>query len=250
MKLLRIGSVYLGCCMLASAALAQIPSGSIKQGTVLDASGIQLASFGKPMPLPPGSWEVIRRADSEVKLTGEGRSAAPKVSLTIRNTDVNAPLAVIVLAYTPENIQIRWNGNPKCEDSKANLVEDFGTTTGSLTYACLTAYANRGGFKKFVADAPTQPNAWVTANFSPLVAYLADIPDRIIGSSLHVNRDRGRSLEIAFIVRSNTTTLTGEPLDDATRTWIKTTGQAYIDFLEGNASRVQPFPASTMAAAQ
>jgi hypothetical protein len=31
-------------------------------------------------------------------------------------------------------------------------------------------------------------------------------------------------------------------LDDATRTWIKSTGKAYIDFLEGNASKIQAFP--------
>jgi hypothetical protein len=247
---LQISSVFLGCCMLASIAKAQVPTESIKQGTILDASGIQLSFFGSPMPLPPGKWEVVQRVDSEVKLKGEGPSAAPKVSLTVRNTDVTAPLAAMVIGYTPEVIQIRWNGNAKCEDSKANLVEDFGTTTGSLTYACSISYANKEGFKAFVANAPAHANAWVKANLSPLVPYLADIPDRNIWSSLQVNRDRGRSLEIAFIARSNTATSTGKPLDSATSAWIKSTGKAYIDFLESNASTVQPMPASTKATAE
>ncbi len=246
----KICEISLAYCLLTSVAMAQVPSDAIKQGTVLDALGIQLSFFGNPMPLPPGKWEVIRRADSEVKLTGEGRSAAPKVSLTLRNTDVTATLAAMVIGYTPEVIQIRWNGNVKCEDSKANLVEDFGTTTGSLTYACSISYANKEGFKTFVANAPAHANAWVKENLSPLVPYLADIPDRNIWSSLHVNRDRGRSLDIAFIARSNTAISTGKPLDGATGTWIKSTGKAYIDFLEGNASIVQSIPVSAVAAAQ
>jgi hypothetical protein len=250
MKLLPISSISLGCCMLASAALAQVSTESIKQGTVLDAAGIQLSTFGKPMPLPPGKWEVVQRADSEVKLTGEGLSAAPKVNLTVRNTDVTAPLAAMVVSFTPEVIQIRWNGNIKCEAPKANLVEDFGTTTGSLTYACSIAYANQAGFKKLVANASAHANDWIKANLPPLGAYQADMPDKITWSSLHVNRDRGRNISIEFFARSNGSTSTGEPLDDATRTWIKSTGKAYIDYLEGSASRIQPFPIVAPISAQ
>jgi hypothetical protein len=156
----------------------------------------------------------------------------------------------MVIGYTPEAIRIRWNGNLKCEDSKANLVEDFGTTTGSLTYACSISYANKEGFKTLVAKAPANANAWLKANLSPLVPYLADIPDTNIWSSLQVNRDRGRSLEIAFITRSDSAISAGKSLDGATSTWIKSTGKAYIDFLEGSTSKVQPIPASTMATAQ
>jgi hypothetical protein len=64
MKPIQINSITLGCCMLASIAMAQVPSDSIKQGTVLTASGIQLSTFGNPLPLPPGKWEVVGRTDS------------------------------------------------------------------------------------------------------------------------------------------------------------------------------------------
>jgi hypothetical protein len=242
MNIIQISGITLGCCMLASAAIAQVPTDSIKQATLLEAVGIQLSPFGKPIPLPPGKWEVVQRADSEVKLKGEGPSTTPKVSLTIRNTDVTALLAAMVVSYTPDAIPIRWNGNTNCEDPKAHLVEDFGTTLGSLTYACSVTHANQVGFKTLVTNASSHANAWVKAHLSPLGAYQADMPDKIIWSSLRVNRDRGRSIEIEFFTRSNTASSTGEPLDDATRTWIKSTGKAYIDFLEGNASKIQAFP--------
>jgi hypothetical protein len=101
-----------------------------------------------------------------------------------------------------------------------------------------------------VANAPSHANAWVKTHLSPLVPFVADIPDRNIWSSLRVNRDSGRSIEIAFIARSNTAVSTGEPLDDATRTWIESTGKAYIDFLEGSTSTVEPFPLAVTTTAQ
>ena len=249
MKLLQFSCIALGCYLLASQAIAQVPSDAIKQGTVLSASGIQLSSFGKPMPLPPGRWEVVPRMDTQVRLTGEGPSAAPKVDLVLRNTDVAAPIAAMMLAYTPETIQVRWNGNTKCADPKANLVDDFGTTTGSLTYACSVSYANKEGFRNFVTNAPSHTNVWVKTHLSALVPFVADIPDRNIWSSLRVNRDRGRSLEIAFIARSNPAPWLDEPLNPSERAWIKSTGKAYIDFLEGNASWVQPFPVAVWTSA-
>jgi hypothetical protein len=156
----------------------------------------------------------------------------------------------MVIAYTPEIIQIRWNGNAKCDEPKANLVEDFATTTGSLTYACSISYANKEGFRMFVANASVHTSAWVKANLSPLAPYIADMPDRNIWSTLLVNRDRGRSIEIVFVGRSNLALATGDPLDHADQAWIKSTGRAYIDFLEGKASTVQPFPVSAMASKQ
>jgi hypothetical protein len=249
MKLLQFSCITLGCFMLASQASAQVPSDAIKQGTVLNAAGIQLSSFGRPMPLPQGNWEVVLRMDSEVKLTGEGPSAAPVVDLVLRNTDVSAPLAALLLAYTPETIQVRWNGNAKCEDPKAHLVDDFGTTAGSLTYACSVSYANKEGFRNFVANAPSHSNAWVKTHLSALAPFAADLPDRNIWSSLRVNRDRGRNIEISFIARSNPAPGSDDPLNRSEQAWIKSTGKAYIDFLEGNASWVQPFPVAVTASA-
>jgi hypothetical protein len=250
MHLLHTSGLSLGCCLLASIALAQVPSDAIRQGTVLDAPGIQLSSFGRPMPLPPGRWEVVSRTDSEIKLTGEGPRMAPKVSLTVHNTDGTAPLAAMVLSYTPDAIQIRWSGYAKCEDAKANLVDDFGTTTGSLTYACSVSYVNPAGFKKFVASAPLHANAWVKTHVSPLAPFVADMPDKSIWSTLQLNRDRGRSLEFAFIARAHPAALPGDPLTPAERDWIQSTGRAYIDFLQGNASTIGAFPVAVVTSAQ
>ena len=249
MKLLPLSCITLSCFVLASQAMAQVPSDAIKQGTVLNASGIQLSGFGKAMPLPPGNWEVVRRTDTEIKLTGEGPSVAPVVDLVLRNTDASAPLAAVMLAYTPEAIRIRWKSNVKCEDPNANLVDDHGTTAGSLTYACSISYVNKEGFKKFVTNAPSHTNDWVKTHLSPLVPFVADIPDRNIWSSLRVNRDRGRNIEIAFIARSNSAPWSDDPLNQSERAWIKSTGKAYIDILEGNASWVQPFPVAVTSSA-
>ena len=161
MNLLRIRHIAVTCCLLSSVAMAQVPTDSIKPGTLLTASGIKLSAFGKPMPLPPGNWEVAYRADKKVELSGAGPAAAPLVTLTLRNTDGAAPLLALVIAYTPEVIQIRWNGNAACEDAKAPFVENFGTTLGSLSYACALAYFHERGFKNLVSTAPSHTNAWV-----------------------------------------------------------------------------------------
>lgn len=68
MHLIRISGITFGCCIPASAANAKVPLCLIKQETVLDAAGIQLSTFGKPMQPPPGKWEVVHRADSVVQL--------------------------------------------------------------------------------------------------------------------------------------------------------------------------------------
>ena len=250
MNLIRISHIAMTCCLLTSVALAQVPTETIKPGTLLSASGIQLTNFGKPLPLPPGNWEVLYRADTALALTGGGRDSAPVVSLTLRNTDGAATLAAMVLVYTPDVIQIHWKGNTACKEGKAPFMEDFGTTTGSLNYACAMAFVNEKGFKSLVSTASTHPNAWVKEFLAPLASHQADLPDRVIWSTLNANRDRSRSLYLTFFSRPAVTSTTGEPLDGATRNWLTATGKAYIDFLEGQASVVQPYPRLEAAVTQ
>jgi hypothetical protein len=173
----------------------------------------------------------------------------------LRNSSIAVTCSVLasvamVLSYTTDAIPIRWKGNTPCKNPSAQFVEDFGTTTGSLNYACAIAYFNPAGFKAFVAATPSHANAWVKENLSPLVPYLTDIPDRNIWSAITLNRDRGRSVEVAFISRPSAAADNGEAFGAAARTWIRSTGKAYIDFLESNSSRVPPYPASDAAITQ
>lgn len=244
MRKFHFGHLCAGCCLLISASLsmAQVPTESIRLGSLLDASGIRLSTFGKPLPLPPGQWEVMRRSDSEIPLTGESRTHAPRVSLTLRNVDTDAPVAAMVIDYTPDPIRIRWNGNSPCQDPKAAFVDDFGTTTGSLSYACATAYVVKQGFRQVVAGTASQSSGWLKENLSVLAPYLADIPDRCVWTRMHFNRDAGRSIAMALISRSTMEPKAGDALDAVTRSWVRSTGRAYLDFLEGNASVVPAYP--------
>ncbi len=109
---------WLGAAALAAtgmSAFSQVPTDDVKVGTRLDASGIKLAGYTKPLPLPEGNWEVVGRHDYKIELTGNnGPSAAPMVSLALRNTDPSKSLVAFLVTYSPETIWIRWNGNPNC----------------------------------------------------------------------------------------------------------------------------------------
>lgn len=231
--------------MLTASAIAQIGTDDVKVGTVLDASGIKMLGFGgKPLPLPPGSWEVVSRIDSSYALTGGSNTSAPKVDLTMRNINASTSnIAAMVVTYSPEVTRIRWSNN-RCESTSANAVEDNGTTTGSNNYICSKSTYGTTGGKKFVQDAATSTNPWVKAHVPSLMPYINDIPDANVLINIVANRDRGRIVVFDMIAKSNGTVKTGDAFDQDIRAWMKATGAAIVSFLDSDASTIGAFPAA------
>lgn len=128
-------------------------------------------------------------------------------------------------------------------------MEDFGTNSSSLMYACATAFYNKNGLKKLVANAPANASPWIKTYLSPLAPYAKDFPEANVWSTLTVNRERGRALSFTFFARSQPDLKSGDKLDLDARDWIKSTGKAYMEFLDGNLSTVQAFPLSNVSPA-
>lgn len=229
--------------MVSASVFAQVGTDDVKVGTVLDASGIKMLGYGgKALPLPPGAWEVIHRIDGTLPLTGGTVSSAPKVELTLRNTSVGASnIAAMVVTYSPEVIRIRWN-NSKCESTNASVVEDNGTTTGSINYICTKATYNTTGGKKYVQGSETSTNAWIKAHVPPLLPYINDIPDANVWISIVANHDRGRIVAFDMIAKSNGTVTAGDAFDQEIRAWVKATGAAVVSFMDNDASSIGGFP--------
>lgn len=211
----------------------------------LVAGAIALEPFAKPMPLPPGSWQVVGRFDKEVY--GGGRQMTAYVTLTLKNTDINAGIAAMVLTFNPERYTANVDAD-KCDSTQYSIREDYGTTAQSPVFACTYGNLRLGSFKQRVANAAQSTMEWDKSYLSPLAPYLAELPDKHLMLWFTVKRADTRRLSFMLFNRLPPEVKPGDTFDLATRSWMVSTGHGLIDFLENKASTIAEFPSVQMTA--
>jgi hypothetical protein len=222
-------------CMAAHAAL---PSDEAVVGQMLDASGVTMKSFQpKALPLPAGNWKIVGRTEDQIKLTGNGPDSVPQITLTLENQDKDSLLVAALVTYTPEQVGIRWNGNSSCQTmgAKANWINDFGKTTGSLIYACTNdyVYLSPRTLKNYLQGIGESKNQWFKTRLTPLAANAANFDfgyNWLWGS---FNKDKGRSLVVTFISKIPADFKAGDATETRLKEWGAQMGEAYIDWLDG-----------------
>ena len=142
----------------APVSLAQTSYEQIQVGAVLRGD-IGLGTFQKPLPLPEGEWLVVGNKSEAQPLTqGAFELSTPKVTLTLKSSASDNPISSLVVTFVPFPSRVSWQSG-KCENTNpAVFVDDFGTTTSSMTYLCAQARAV-SRFKSVVAAARTSSNA-------------------------------------------------------------------------------------------
>lgn len=226
---------------LCAPAFAQVPYDQIEIGTTLDATGISLGLFSKPIPLPEGKWSVVDKHEEQLRLSG-GRSdsptSTPRVSLTLRNTDrQDSPLFAMVVSFTPNSIPINW-GNQKCmAHGPLGLVDDFGMNPDAMLFVCAHADASYN-FRQTVINANENVSPWVK-NFMPaLIPFASEIPTNVVLVDIYGNKFRGKWMGITFLLRADANADVNQAYRSHLSTWMNTAGLSWTKVLNNDATKL------------
>jgi len=233
-------NIILIAAALAFPALvsAQVATDDIKVGTSLTAAGVALHGItARVVPLPPGTWTVIRRFDDKIPL--RNGSDADRVTLTLVNELTDENTVAAVFAYTPDVTKVRWPNVP-CDTGKG-FFETAGTTTGSLDYVCVHAnyFSN---FKPFLKNTGSSNNAWIQANLAPLVPFVDRFPASQIWLTVTANHDLGRSYILTLFARAPIAVKPDDQFDQTIHTWALTAGKAAIASINGDFAPIPNTP--------
>ncbi len=211
-------------------ANAQIYYSKIEAGSILQ-DGISLGVFSTPIPLPPGNWLVVNKRIDEVKLTGGNVNTAPKVVLTLKNTNLdNNIIYAILLSFTPDSISINWNNN-KCESISTNTItDDLGKSPSDLIFVCAKAvpFSN---FRSTLAQATTSTNNWRKLNLSPLSGMFEFFPDNVLLLDIAGNQFHGKNFTYSFIIKHESNLKSDRRYLDYIKSSIHTYGLTLMKFL-------------------
>lgn len=236
---MKISLFSMSLSMFSCLAMAQVPYEKIEVGSVLQKDGISVGSFVKPFPLPDGEWLVVnKRADDIVLRNGRGETVAstPRVFLTMKNKNTSAsPLFAMVMSFTPEASSVNW-GNGNCESKNPKIfVDDFGTRSDSLIYACSYIHTHTR-LKEKIAKVQDGTNKWWKNNLASLAEFADEIPDNAFLIDVMGNQYRGRNISFTFIIRRD-----GDPFSDSgyaahIKDWTHATGLSLQKVVDNSAT--------------
>jgi hypothetical protein len=230
--------------MASTTSHAQVAYDQIEVGTILFPSGIALGLFTKPIPLPPGQWEVVSKQEDALALSG-GRSDAPgstpRISLTLRNLDRQEnPIFALALQFTPNSLAINWRNQPCTAERPSSLLDDFGVNASAMLYACAfgdTAY----NFRKTVTDSPSSSNPFVQSTLAGLVPYASDVPNNAVLVDIQGNKFRGKFMRIIYMLQAEANPDLNPTYRSHLKTWMHDTGTRWMKVLD-NESTALPGP--------
>lgn len=237
--------------VLAQSAFAQTHYEQLEVGTTVQ-GGIGLGVFSKPYPLPPGQWIVAGRTVREIPLVSslskEPSGSVSRYDLTLKNAQPGSMLPLVVVSITGRLTNLSLGNkpcNPSVDKNKwvDTLTERSAGAAGVVGCAVTFGISN---FKKYVADAGVNDNAWMRAVLSPLSGEAYTLPDNALMVSVSAGRFRGHNIEGAFFVRQE-----GNLFDPAyaqhMKPWVHATGLSLMAVVDNNAATLElptPFPAA------
>jgi hypothetical protein len=233
----------------AAPSAAQTAYDKIEVGTKLDAKGIALGLFSKPIPLPEGEWEVLSLREESLPLSGgrsESPTSTPRVFLTQRKLDrQDSPLFAMALHFTPNSIPINWGNQPCTTNNPLGLVDDFGVNASAMLYVCARSDAVYN-FRNIVAEAPNGPNNWEKATLAGLAPFVNDIPTNVVYVNVYGNKFRGKSMGMTFMLRADANADVNAAYRTHLKTWMHDTGTRWMQVLNNEATTL-PGPATYWA---
>lgn len=232
---LAAASTLLACTGL----LAQTSYDKIEVGTVLDAKGIGLGLFSKPIPLPAGEWSVVGIHERQLPLSG-GRSdspgSTPLTTLTLRNTArEGAPLLALIVSFTPNSIPINWGNRPCTTNNPLGLVDDFGLKADAMLYVCAKADAAYN-FRETVRNAKSSSNEWMRTYLPGLTPYADEIPPNVVIMDLYGNKFRGKRMGMTFLLRADANADVNPAYRDHLKAWMHAAGEGWMKVLNNDVS--------------
>lgn len=231
-------------CLTSTTSHAQVAYDQIEVGTILFPSGIALGLFAKPIPLPPGQWEVVSKQEDALALSGghsDTPSSTPRISLTLRNLDRQEnPIFALALQFTPNSLAINWGNQPCASDRPSSLLDDFGVNASAMLYACArgdTAY----NFRKTISESPSSNNLFVKNTLSGLAPYASDFPNNAVLVDIHGNKFRGKFMRIIYLMQAEANPDANPAYRSHLKTWMHDTGTRWMKVLD-NESTALPGP--------
>lgn len=241
--------------LVAQAAQAQTHYEQLEVGATVQ-GWIGLGMFSKPYPLPPGSWVVAGRTVRDIPLVSsqskEPAGSVPRYDLTLKNAQPGSMLPLMVVSITGRltNLSLGTKPcNPSVDKNKwvDTLVERPNSVSAGVQ-GCAVSFGI-SNFKKYVADAAVNDNAWMRSVLSPMSSEAYTLPDNALMVSVAAGRFRGHNIEGAFFVRQE-----GNLFDPAyashMKPWVHATGLSLLATVDNNAATLDlptPFPAATNA---
>lgn len=236
--------------LLAQAAQAQTHYEQLEVGATVQ-GGIGLGVFSKPYPLPPGQWVVAGRTVRDIPLVSsqskEPAGSVPRYDLTLKNAQPGSMVPLMVVSITGRLTNLSL-GNKPCNPSvdKNKWVDTLAErpTSGSAGVQGCAVSFGISNFKKYVADAGVNDNAWMRVVLSPMSSEAFTLPDNALMVSVAASRFRGHNIEGAFFVRQE-----GNLFDPAyashMKPWVHATGLSLMATVDNNAATLDlptPFP--------
>ncbi len=233
-RLVIVAGLWVGTCVHA-----QTPYDSIEVGTQLDARGIGLGFFAKPIPLPAGEWTVVGKHEQQLSLSGgrpDGPSSTPRIMLTLRNTArEGTPLFAIIVGFTPNSIPINWGNRPCTTNNPLGLVDDFGLKTSDMLYVCARADAAYN-FKETIRNVKTNPNEWMKTYLTGLAPHAEDIPANVVSVDVYGNKFLGKWMGITFLLRADANADVNPSYRDHIQSWMHATGKSWMKVINNDAT--------------
>ncbi|MDZ7921184.1 hypothetical protein [Rhodoferax sp.] len=231
--------------LLAQAAQAQTHYEQLEVGKIVQGA-IGLGMFSKPYPLPAGQWMLRGRNVQNIPLvnskTREPSGSVSKYVLTLRNTESESMLPLIVVSFTERRSTLDGGVKPcNLSTNKNDWVDNFSDRPAS-EYSSVGSFvcANSSGvsnFKKLVAEAGSHSNAWVKSILAPVAADANALPDNVVMVNIWASRYRAQTLETVYFVKQEGN-LADPEYARHLKPWVHTTGQNLLAVVENKEGTV------------
>lgn len=245
MRHMTTAGLALALLLAGTASHAQVDYNDIKAGTLLDARGIKIGAFIKPIPLPQGEWLVVSRDDQALTLSGgraeTGPSTTGAITLTLKSTDPHNGIAAMLVGFTPDSTPVRWMGE-YCTNKQFPIVDNLGTEPNATTSACAEGQWYAGSFRNLVKVAATHPTKFIQTYLGGLTPYAAEMPDAHAAILLSARRDRGRSLNFTVYARLPANFRPSGRFDTQVREWVHSAGLALLNMVSNREGAMPAFP--------
>jgi hypothetical protein len=239
-----VQSLLLSVVCLAGAAQAQTHYEQLEVGATVQ-GGIGLGMFSKPYPLPPGQWVVAGRTVREIPLVSslskEPAGSVSRYDLTLKNAQPDGMLPLMVVSITGRLTNLSLGNkpcNPSVDKNKwVDSLTERAAPTVVVTQGCAITFGI-SNFKKYVADARANDNAWMRTVLSPMAGEAYGMPDNALMVSVAASRFRGHNIEGAFFVRQEGN-LSDPAYANHLKPWVRATGLSLMAVVDNNASTLE-----------
>lgn len=238
--LAKTASVIVTLFALGSAH-AQPKYSQIEVGTVLT-DAIGMGFLTKPLPLPPGQWQVVGKTGGQAGVTGgmtQGIMSTATLTITAKNNAEGDPLVAIVVSFLPDSLPLIYN-NGKCDlVGRASHFDALDTRAGGTLYACAQVFPGER-FRSFVAQAPNSSAPRVKEWYSALAPYAASLPEEAIGVVVRGSRDNGREVSYVMFLKKEGDFLKDVAYATHVKDWVHAAGIEIKNYLDNGSARIPP----------